>query len=147
MDSAITWDALDGDHPARRASQRSMAAVAAGHKDEWLALFAPDAMVADPVGPSFLDPEGKGHHGQDGIAQFWDQHFGAVSRFHFQVRQSYANGPSCANVLHITMWLGDDGTSMTVDCVVVYTVADDGKLTSIQAYWEPAQAMATLTTP
>ena len=36
-----------------------MAAVAGGRKDEWLALFAPDAVVEDPVGPSMLDPEGK----------------------------------------------------------------------------------------
>jgi len=28
-----------------------MAAVAAGRKDEWLALFTPDAVVEDPVGP------------------------------------------------------------------------------------------------
>ena len=58
-----------------------MAAVAEGRKDEWLALFTPNAVVEDPVGPSLLDPEGKGHHGHDGIAKFWDQNFGAVSRF------------------------------------------------------------------
>ena len=33
-----------------------MAAVAAGRRDDWLALFAPDAIVQDPVGPSRLDP-------------------------------------------------------------------------------------------
>ena len=44
-----------------------MTAVAAGRKDEWLALFTPDAVVEDPVGPSPLDPEGKGHHGHDGM--------------------------------------------------------------------------------
>jgi hypothetical protein len=49
---AISWEAPDGDHPARRVSRRSMAAVAAGRKDDWLALFAPDAIVQDPVGPS-----------------------------------------------------------------------------------------------
>ena len=38
-----------------------MAAVAAGRKDDWLALFAPDAIVQDPVGPSRLDPGGHAH--------------------------------------------------------------------------------------
>ncbi|MGO9187886.1 MAG: nuclear transport factor 2 family protein, partial [Streptosporangiaceae bacterium] len=84
MTSTITWEAPDSDHPARRASRHSMAAVAARRKDQWLALFAPDAVVADPVGPSLLDPGGTGHHGHDGIGRFWDRNFGSVSRFHFR---------------------------------------------------------------
>jgi len=57
-----------------------MAAVAAGRKDEWLALFTPDAVVEDPVGPSRLDPAGQGHRGHDGIGRFWDRNFGADDR-------------------------------------------------------------------
>jgi steroid Delta-isomerase len=124
-----------------------MAAVAEGRKDDWLALLALDAVVEDPVGPSMLDPEGKGHHGHDGISKFWDQNFGAVSRFHFRVTDSFANGPCCANVVAITMWLGDAGTTMTVEGVMVYTVNGAGQLASIRGYWEPGRAMATLTTP
>jgi steroid delta-isomerase len=124
-----------------------MAAVAEKRKDEWLALFAPDAVVEDPVGPSLLDPEGKGHHGHDGIGKFWEQNFGAVSRFHFQITDSFANGLSCANIAAITMWLGDDGMTMTVEGVMLYTVDDDGLLTSIRGYWEPDRAMATITRP
>ena len=124
-----------------------MTAVAAGHQDEWLALFAPDAVVEDPVGPSLLDPEGQGHHGRDGIKRFWDRNFGAVSRFHFQIKDSFANGPVCANIVTITMWLGDAGPTMTVDGVMIYTVNDDGRITSIRGYWEPDRAMATLTSP
>jgi len=115
-----------------------MAAVAAGHKDEWLALFAPDAVVEDPVGPSLLDAEGKGHHGHDGIARFWDQNFGAVSRFHFHVRDSFANGPCCANIVAITMWLGDDGTTMTVEGV---SSARSGATGSPAARWPRSPAL------
>lgn len=144
MTDAIAWEAPDGDHPARRVSRRSMAAVAAGRKDEWLALFAPDAIVQDPVGPSWLDPEGRGHHGHDGIGRFWDRNFGSVSRFHFRITDSFANGPCCANIASITMWLAG-GATITVDCVVIYSVDDDGRITSIRAHWEPGRAMATLT--
>ena len=147
MTDSITWDAPDTDHPARRASRRSMAAVAAGHKDEWLALFTPDAVVQDPVGPSRLDPGGHGHHGREGIGRFWDRNFGFVSRFHFRITDSFANGPCCANIASITMWLGDGGATITVDCVVIYTVGEDGLITSIRAHWEPERAMATLTRP
>ena len=124
-----------------------MAAVAAGRKDDWLALFAPDAIVQDPVGPSRLDPGGRGHRGHDGIGRFWDRNFGSVSRFRFRITDSFANGPCCANIASITMWLGDSGATITVDCVVIYTVGEDGLITSIRAHWEPERAMATLTRP
>ena len=39
------------EHPARLASQRSMAAVEAGDREAWLALFTDDAVVEDPIGP------------------------------------------------------------------------------------------------
>jgi ketosteroid isomerase-like protein len=167
VSGVIVWEAPDGDHLARRVSLKSMTAVAEGRRDDWLALFAPGAVVEDPVGPSMLDPEGKGHRGVDGIRQFWERNFGAISRFHFLVKDSFANGPCCANVLTITMWLGGgapdggaaeggapesgapeagDGATMTLDCVVIYTVNDDGQITSIRAHWEPDRAMATITT-
>ncbi len=103
--------------------------------------------MEDPVGPSPLDPEGGGHHGHDGIGRFWDRNFGSVSRFHFRITDSFANGPCCANIASITMWLGEGGTTMTVDGVMIYTINDDGLITSIRGYWEPDRAMATITSP
>src|ERR1039457_7618995 len=35
----VSWAAPDGDPPARRAAQRSMAAFAAGRKADWIGLF------------------------------------------------------------------------------------------------------------
>jgi steroid Delta-isomerase len=142
----VRWEAPDADHPARRAGQRSMAAVAAGRKEDWLAVFAPDALVEDPVGPSMLDQEGNGHRGHEGIGKFWDEHVGLVSRYDFLVKDSFANGPCCANVLCLTMTFGG-GTTMTVDCLIIYTVNDAGLVTSIRAHWEPDRALATLKTP
>ncbi|GGL15664.1 nuclear transport factor 2 family protein [Planomonospora parontospora] len=144
--AAVVWDASYGDHPARRAAHSSMAAVAAGRREEWLGLFAPDALVEDPVGPSMLDPAGKGHRGRDGIGRFWDGHVGSVRGFRFRVADSFANGPCCANVVSITMTL-DGGAVMTVDCVIVYTVDESGLITSLRAHWEPERALATLTGP
>ena len=51
----ITWTAPEATHPARTASRRSMDAVSRGAKDEWLALFAEDAVIEDPVGVSMFD--------------------------------------------------------------------------------------------
>jgi steroid delta-isomerase len=143
----VSWAAPDGEHPARRAGQRSMAAVAAGRKADWLRLFGPDALIEDPVGPSLIDPAGAGHRGPDGISRFWDEQVSSVRRYEFQVTDSFANGPCCANLVTITLWLGEAGPTMTVDGVMVYAVDDDGLITSIRAHWEPDRAMATLTSP
>jgi steroid delta-isomerase len=143
---AITWDAPDWDHPARRAAQLSNATVARGVKEDWLALFAPDAVIEDPVGPSFLDPEGRGHRGPEGISAFWDAHVGAIKGFHFHVTDSFANGPCCANVTRITTTLAD-GSTMDIDCVLIYTVDDAGRIISLRAHWEPERALATITRP
>jgi steroid delta-isomerase len=141
---ALTWNAPDGDHPARRASQRSAATVARGVKEDWLALFAPDAVVEDPVGPSMFDPEGKGHHGHEGIGAFWDMAIAAVKRFHFTIEDSFANGDSCANVGTITSIL-EDGTRVDTEGVFVYRVDEQGRITSIRAHWEVDRAMGTIT--
>src|SRR4051812_34011531 len=75
-------------HPARAASQRSMAAVEAGDRAGWLALFAPDAVVEDPIGPSMFDPDGSGHRGAEGIAAFYDTVIGP-NQVRFAIRESY----------------------------------------------------------
>jgi len=139
---AITWTAPDTDHPARRASQRSAAAVARGDKQAWLDLFADDAVVEDPVGPSVFDAEGKGHRGRDGIAAFWDLAIAAPRLFHFTITDSFAAGDECANVGTITSVL-DDGTRVDTEGVFVYRVDEDEMIVSLRAFWELDRAMAT----
>jgi ketosteroid isomerase-like protein len=139
---AITWEAPAADHPARRASQYSYAAVSRGVFEDWIALYAPDAVIEDPVGPSMFDPEASGHHGHDGIRKFWDAAIAPIASFHFHITDSHANGPSCANVGTITTTF-DDGGTVDTDLVMVYTVGEDGLIRSMRAYWEPDRAMAT----
>lgn len=139
---AITWTAPDAEHPARRASQRSAAAVARGDRQGWLDLFAADAVVEDPVGPSMFDAQGRGHHGHDGIGAFWDTAIADVRLFHFTITDSFAAGDECANVGTITSVLGD-GTRVDTDGVFVYRVGEDGLIRSMRAFWEVDRAMAT----
>ncbi|WP_067797607.1 nuclear transport factor 2 family protein [Actinomadura formosensis] len=143
---AISWNAPDADHPARRAARASMTAVAEGRKDDWLNLFTEDALVEDPVGPSFLDPSGNGHRGPEAIGAFWDGFISTIAGFHFTIAGSFANGPCCANVTTITTTT-PDGSTMTIDCVLIYTVNEEGRITSLRAHWEPDRALKTLTPP
>ena len=143
LPDAITWDAPDGDHPARRASQRSYSAVARKAKEEWLTLFADDVVLEDPVGPSFFDPEGKGHHGKEGISAFWDLAIAPVAEFHFTIRDSFANGNACANIGTFSTVM-EDGTRADTDLIAVYRLDDDGLIRSMSAHWEVERTMATL---
>ena len=139
----IIWNAPNGDHPARRASQRSYSAVGTGVLENWLAVYAEDAVIEDPVGPSWFDPEGKGHHGHAGISAFWEKAIAPIEKFTFLIHDSHANGNSCANVGTITTRFAD-GTTVDTDLVMVYTINDDGLVSSMRAYWEADRAMATM---
>jgi hypothetical protein len=143
---AIDWEAPDWDHPARLASQKSAATVARGVKEDWIALFTSDALIEDPVGPSFLDPTGLGHRGHEAIAKFWDSYVGMIQKFHFTMSDSFANGPCCANVTTISTVL-TDGSTMDIDCILIYTVDEAGLIKSLRAHWEPDRAMTTVKPP
>ena len=142
MGVEVSWDPKLDQPAARVAAWRSMDAVVRGAKDEWLALFAPDAVVEDPVGPSMFDAEGKGHHGRDGISAFWDATIANVLRFDFVIRDSHAAGDEVANVGTITTYLPGD-YRVDTDGVFVYRVGEDGLIVSMRAFWETERAMAT----
>ena len=121
-------------HPARIASKRSMGAVERKAKDEWLALFADDAIIEDPVGVSVLDPEGKGYLGKNEIRAFWDRNIGP-NTVRFDIHHSYAAGNEVANTGTITTTL-QNGMKATVEGTFVYKVNEAGKLVSLRAFWE-----------
>jgi steroid delta-isomerase len=131
--TAVTWTATETDHPARTASRDSMNAVIRGARDEWIALFAEDAVIEDPIGPSPLDPTGEGHHGHAGIAAFWDKTISTVERF------------EVANVGTITAFLAG-GMRIDTEGVFTYRVGADGLIKSMRAFWEVDRAMGTLRT-
>jgi steroid Delta-isomerase len=124
-------------HAARDAARASMQAVEAGDRAAWLALFAPDACVEDPIGPSMFDPDGVGHRGPEAIAAFYDTVI-ASGRVEFAIRESYAGGNECANVGTITTTL-PDGTRAVVEGVYTYRVDAEGRVVALRAYWEPAR--------
>ncbi|WP_020418227.1 nuclear transport factor 2 family protein [Amycolatopsis sp. ATCC 39116] len=142
MGVQVCWDVEAEQPPARVAAWRSMNATCRGAKDEWLALFAPDAVIEDPVGKSMFDEEGRGHHGHDGIAAFWDLAIAKVERFEFVIKDSFAAGDEVANVGTITTYL-PGGYRVDTEGVFVYRVGEDGLVRSMRAFWETERAMAT----
>lgn len=141
--TAVTWSGPEATHPARTASRRSMDAVSRGAKEEWLALFADDAVVEDPVGVSMFDETGDGHRGRAAIAAFWDLTIGNAERIEFEIRDSFAAGSEVANVGTISSFL-PGGATLDAEGVFVYRVNDEGLIVSLRAFWETERAMATL---
>lgn len=143
---AITWNAPNDDHPARAASQRSYSAVAKGDLAEWLTVYAEDAVLEDPVGPSMFDPEGKGHHGHEGITAFWNLAIAPIATFEFEINDSFAHHMTCANIGRIKTSFADGSYTFT-DLIMVYVINEDGRVASMKAYWEPDRTMASFTKP
>ena len=128
-------------HPAHLAGKRSREAVIARDKEAWLAVFAEDAIVEDPIGPSAFDPEGKGHRGRDEISAFWDKVIAITDKIEFNFRDTFQCGNEEANVGNIVTTMG--GLQITADGVFTYRVNDEGKLVALRAYWEMDRAAAT----
>lgn len=124
--------------PAHLAGQRSRDAVAARDKQAWLDVFADDAIVEDPIGPSHFDPEGKGHRGKEAIAAFWDKAIAPTDRIEFNFVDTFQCGDEEANVGNIVITAG--GYQVTADGVFTYKANDEGKLVALRAYWEVDRA-------
>jgi ketosteroid isomerase-like protein len=121
---------------ARELGIRSRAAVAARDRDGWLDLFADDAFVADPIGPSPFDPEGKGHHGKEAIAAFYDTVIASSEAIDFEIEQSYLCGDEVADVGIIRTTLAGGTHQAVVRGVYTYRSNGAGKLASLRAFWE-----------
>ncbi|HEX7826396.1 nuclear transport factor 2 family protein [Mycolicibacterium llatzerense] len=124
----------DPNHPAHLAGKRSRDAVAARDKEAWLANFADDAIVQDPIGPSFLDPEGKGHRGKEAISAFWDKAIAPADKLVFNFETTYQCGDEEANVGNIVTTIA--GRDFTTPGVFTYRANEAGQLLALRAFWE-----------
>ena len=128
-------------HPAVTASENSAKFAMAKDKESWLGLFAEDAFLADPVGKSMLDPDGKGHQGKAAIERFWDNVI-AKANLTLVASQRIPCDNTCVAVLQVTNDLG--GIKTVVNMVGLYEVNEDGKLNSLKVYWDFSELTAQL---
>jgi steroid delta-isomerase len=125
-----------GEPTARDLARRSQAAVHAKDRAAWLGLFGPDAVVADPIGPSPLDPAGNGHRGADAIAAFYDTVIAPNEQITFDIERSYLCGDEVADVGIIRTTLPGGRHVVVVRGVYTYRGDGMGKLAALRAYWE-----------
>ncbi len=127
---------IDEQLSARELGIRSRAAVHAKDRDAWLALFADDALVQDPVGPSPFDPAGKGHHGRQAIGAFYDTVIAPSEAITFEITESYLCGDEVADVGIIRTTLAGGTHQAVVHGVYTYRSDGAGRLAALRAYWE-----------
>jgi steroid delta-isomerase len=123
---------------ARELGIRSRAAVHAKDREGWLDLFADDALVQDPIGPSPFDPEGKGHRGKEAIAAFYDTVIAPSEAIDFEINESYlaGGGGEVADVGVIRTTIAGGTHQALVHVVMTYRSDGANKIAALRAYWE-----------
>jgi steroid delta-isomerase len=102
-----------------------------GDRAAYVGLFAEGATVEDPVGTPT-------HEGHDAIGAFFDQMSGMADSIELRL-----TGPvrvaagECAFPMQARPTMGD--TTMCIDIIDVMTFDDAGKITSMRAFWDPAE--------
>jgi steroid Delta-isomerase len=116
-------------------SKKSMAMSEAKDRDGWLALFAEDAVVEDPVGPSFVDPDGKGQHGKEAITAFYDNVISQSESLKFTIHRTIECGDEVVNIGELRITLPGNQVGI-VPLANIYRVNAEGKLASLRSFWE-----------
>jgi steroid Delta-isomerase len=128
---------------ARDLARRSQAAVKAKDREGWLSLWAPDATVQDPIGPSPFDPDGTGHRGHEAIAAFYDTVIAPNDLITFEIEDSYLCGDEVADVGTIRTVLPGGTHVAVVHGVYTYRSNGAGQLCALRAFWEFGKAEVT----
>ena len=129
-------------HPAVVAGRRSREFVAARDKAAWVANFAADGSVEDPVGPSMFDPDGAGFHGRERISEFWDLSIGTTESIEFVFDDEIICGNEVAYVGKIVTHIA--GFVSEAHGVFTYRADADGKLLALRAFWEVGKTMESV---
>lgn len=131
-------------HPARKMSLMSREYVHNHNKEAWLAMFAEDGIIEDPIGVSLIDPKGEGHKTPAEREAFWDNNI-ANSNIKITIQESFASANEVANRLTLDITLSMEGKKFQqqVQGVFTYKLNDEGKLAALRGYWEFDEAMKT----
>lgn len=112
------------------------AALRARDADAWLATFADNAVLYDPVGQPPLE-------GHAAIRHFAEQVFGLCTTFGLREEATFLAGNEVA-----VKWngyaVGKNGHEITFAGIEVIAVNETGVIQTVRAYWNPAPILAEL---
>ena len=97
----------------------------------FLALWAPDGVLEDPVGTP-------AHEGTDALGAFWDGARELADRIILKLDRAVIAGGEAAVTIEINAHMGESG--LVMPAVDIMRFNDDGLLTSVRAYWDMSTA-------
>lgn len=123
--------------PGGAVAHAAMTAVQQRNRDEWVGLFAPGAVLEDPVGavPS--------RTGTVEIEEFWDNGIAVLEDVRFDVRRVH-DAPGEAVVLADVSIRAPGGASATYDAAIHYRIDEAGRIAALRAFWDLPDVMAQL---
>ncbi len=108
---------------------RYAAAVTAGDVDAVADLFTDDAVQSDPV-------TAPPNVGREAIRAFFRAAADASTATRFEAVRVHTAGDRAAVDFRVTVTLASG--IMTIEGIEVFTVADDGRIRAVEAYWDDA---------
>jgi steroid delta-isomerase len=135
---------MNKDNPAYQMSLRSRECLNTKDKAGWLAMWAEDGIIEDPIGPTILDPDGTGHSTPEAREAFYDRNI-ANADIEYIIHDTYTAHLECANIVTLNVLMNIDGKhySQQVNGVFTYSCNEQGKLTALRGFWEFEEGMAT----
>ena len=116
---------------ARATVERYIDRHTAGDIDGILDCFTDDAVAEDPVG---TPP----HVGREALRAFFEGTHALCDRLELELTGTIrVAGANAAFPMKANSHVGDD--VIGVEIIDVMTFADDGKITSMRAFWDPAE--------
>lgn len=112
----------------RQTIERYQSTFSAGDREGWLALFADDAALEDPVGSPV-------HRGRDAVAAFWDGVHGQAHKTTVRMVQGPAVcGDEAAWAFEARVETGEQ--PIVISIIDVATFDADGRITRLRAFWD-----------
>jgi len=118
----------DSDH-VKATIDTYLSAFSATDRDGWLECFAEDAWIEDPVGTPRRE-------GLEAIGEFWDETHAIPDNIELRPLDiRVVTGHEAAFTMQARPNLGGD--TYAIDVIDHMTFDDDGKITSVRAFYDP----------
>ena len=97
-------------------------------RDAWLALFADDATIEDPVGTEV-------RHGKEAIGAFWDESHAMADNITL-TPTDYVKVAGNEAAFAMDARVESDGGANGMQIIDVMTFDDDGRIKTMRAFWD-----------
>jgi hypothetical protein len=129
---------VEAERQPTQLATRAMRAVEEKRREDWLAGFADDALLEDPVG--HVPPR----RGGEAIAEFWDVGIAGMEEVRFEVKRAHEAPREAVMLVDVTV-RAPGGVTARYDAALHYAFDEDGAVVSLRAFWDLPDVVAQLT--